>query len=30
MIWVEREAEYFCAQGWTGFGDLPGGQSVTA
>ena len=23
VIWVKREAEYFCARGWTGFADLP-------
>jgi hypothetical protein len=23
VIWVNREAEYFCKWGWTGFTDLP-------
>jgi hypothetical protein len=23
VIWVKREAEYFCKWGWTGFSDLP-------
>jgi hypothetical protein len=23
LIWVAREAEYFCDKGWTGFTDLP-------
>ena len=23
LIWVAREAEYFCARGWTAFADLP-------
>jgi hypothetical protein len=25
LIWVNREAEYFCAKGWTEIGDLPVG-----
>jgi hypothetical protein len=25
VIWVKREAEYFCKRGWTGFTDLPVG-----
>src|ERR1041384_6049749 len=29
VIWVGREAEYFYARGWTGFSDLPVGQSHT-
>jgi len=29
VIWVEREAEYFWREGWTGFSDLPVGQSHT-
>ena len=29
MIWVGREAEYFWREGWTGFSDLPVGQSHT-
>ena len=27
VIWVRREAEYFSQPGWTGFSDLPVGQS---
>ena len=27
VIWDEREAEYFSREGWTGFSDLPVGQS---
>ena len=27
VIWGEREAEYFSREGWTGFSDLPVGQS---
>ena len=27
VIWGEREAEYFSQPGWTGFSDLPVGQS---
>jgi hypothetical protein len=27
VIWVEREAEYFWREDWTGFSDLPVGQS---
>jgi hypothetical protein len=27
VIWVKREAEYFCKWGWTGFSDLPAGQN---
>jgi hypothetical protein len=27
LIWVKREAEYFCKWGWTGFTDLPAGQN---
>jgi hypothetical protein len=30
LIWVKREAEYFCGRGWTGFGDLPVGQNEQA
>jgi ArsR family transcriptional regulator len=26
VIWVKREAEYFCKWGWTGFTDLPVGH----
>jgi hypothetical protein len=29
VIWGEREAEYFLCEGWTGFSDLPVGQSHT-
>jgi hypothetical protein len=29
VIWGEREAEYFSREGWTGFSDLPVGQSHT-
>ena len=29
VIWVEREAEYFSREDWTGFSDLPVGQSHT-
>jgi hypothetical protein len=29
VIWGEREAEYFFQPGWTGFSDLPVGQSHT-
>jgi hypothetical protein len=29
LIWVRREAEYFCKWGWTGFStDSPSGKSV--
>jgi hypothetical protein len=27
VIWVKREPEYFCRRGWTGFFDLPAGQT---
>jgi hypothetical protein len=30
VIWVNREAEYFCRGGWTGFGDLPDGSNEQA
>jgi hypothetical protein len=28
LIWVSSEAKYFCKWGWTGFTDLPVGQSA--
>jgi hypothetical protein len=28
LIWVCGEAKYFCKGGWTGFTDLPAGQSA--
>jgi hypothetical protein len=28
VIWVRREQKYFCKRGWTGFTDLPVGQSA--
>jgi hypothetical protein len=28
VIWVNRETEYFCKWGWTGFTDLPVRQSA--
>jgi hypothetical protein len=28
VSWVSREQKYFCKGGWTGFTDLPVGQSV--
>jgi hypothetical protein len=30
VIWVRREAKYFCKGGWTGFSDLPVGRSSIA